>query len=232
MPWKNEKLLTVVLFSSALTLALYSYFALSSIPLTALGIGILVTAASIIATYPYTPYREAVHSVLHSYTANISKLLEEFSANNPAFYTPDGLVLVPLKARGMPDLKKLKAENLVHSDPSGYYLVLQSPVSTTTVERETDLEAALTEVVVYSLGLCDGVKVVSRDETLILEVSKPRSFKEGTRFKKVLGSLPLHVSVTVIAMALGKVVQVGEVRQTGKNRVIALLKVVEHATQG
>lgn len=229
---QTEKLLVATLLASGLALTFYSYFALANIPLTALGIGILVTAASIIATYPYTPYREAVQSVLHSYTANISKLLEEFSANNPAFYTPDGLVLVPLKARGMPDLKKLKAENLVHSDPSGYYLVLQSPVSTTTVERETDLEAALTEVVVYSLGLCDGVKVVSRDETLILEVSKPRSFKEGTRFKKVLGSLPLHVSITVIAMALGKVVQVGEVRQTGKNRVIALLKVVEHATQG
>jgi hypothetical protein len=229
---ETEKLLVAILLASGLALTLYSYFALANIPLTALGVGILVTAASIIATYPYTPYREAVQSVLHSYTANISKLLEEFSANNPAFYTPDGLVLVPLKARGMPDLKKLKAENLVHSDPSGYYLVLQSPVSTTTVERETDLEAALTEVVVYSLGLCDGVKVVSRDETLILEVSKPRSFKEGTRFKKVLGSLPLHVSVTVIAMALGKVFQVGEVRQTGKNRVIALLKVVEHATQG
>jgi hypothetical protein len=229
---ETEKLLVATLLASGLALTLYSYFALANVPLTALGIGILVTAASINATYPYTPYGEAVQSVLYSYTANISKLLEEFSANNPAFYTPDGLVLVPLKARGMPDLKKLKSENLVYSDPSGYYLVLQSPVSTTTVERETELEATLTEVVVYSLGLSDSVKVVSRDETLILELSKPRSFKEGTRFKNVLGPLPLHVSAAVTATALGKVVQVGEVRQTGKNRVIALLKVVEHATQG
>lgn len=231
MPREGEKLLAATLLSSGLAMTLYSYFALSSIPLTALGIGILVTAASIIATYPYTPYREAVQSVLHSYTANISRVLEEFSANTPALYTPDGFVLVPLRARGEPDLRRFTGENLVHSDPSGYYLVLQSPVPTA-VERGADVEAALAEVVVYSLGLSDSVRVVSRDETLILELSKPRSFREGARFRRVLGPLPVHVSAAVTAAALGKVVRVGEVRETGKGKVVALLEVVEHAAQG
>lgn len=232
MPRESEKLLAATLLLSGLTLTLYSYFALSSIPLTALGIGILVTAASIIATYPYTPYREAVHSVLHSYTANVSRVLEEFSANTPALYTPDGFVLVPLRARGEPDLRRFSGENLVHSDPSGYYLVLQSPISTPAVEEGAGVEAALAEVVVYSLGLSDSVRVVSRDETLILELSKPRGFREGARFRRVLGPLPVHVSAAVVAAALGKVVQVGEVREAGKGRMIAVLRVVERAAQG
>lgn len=232
MPWKNEKLLTVVLFSSGLTLALYSYFALSSIPLTALGIGILATSVSIASTYPFTPYREAVQSVLYSYTANISRILEEFSANSPALYTPSGYILVPLKAKGKLLLKNLNGENLIHSDSSGYYLVLQSPVSTYAIESGTSLEVALAEVIVNSLGLSDGVRAVIRDDTIIVEFTSPRSFKEGMRFRKVLGPLPVHISLAVAAITLDLPLQLGEVRENDKKKVIAELKVYEHAPQG
>lgn len=113
-------------------LAIFSYFVLGSIPLSALGIGAVVTAASLALTPCEAPYREAVHSMLEAYVANISRVLEELAAQPGAVYTPDGVIAVPLKQPssfpGKPD-----ASRLLWKSPRGHFLILSSP--TYAVER-------------------------------------------------------------------------------------------------
>lgn len=218
-----------VLGSCGAVLAAFSFFVLGSVPLTALGLGAVVTAASLALTPCESPYREATLSMLKAYTANISRVLEELAAQPGAVYTPGGIVAVPLKQasrfEGEPD-----SSRLIWKSAGGYFLILSSPGYG--AERGTDLEAALELVLVDTLGLCDGVRVIARERTILVEVLGARESGEPSRFSRVLGPLPVHVAAAVVAQVGGLPVRVESWERRGENILATLTAVGGSAQEG
>lgn len=205
-----------------LALATFSYFILGSIPLTALGIGALVTAASLAITPCEAPYREAALSILRAYKANISRVLEELAAQPGAVYTPDGVVAIPLRqAAGLPG--RPEAERLLWKSPRGIFLILSSPAYA--VEQGADLEAALELVLVDTLGLCDAVRASHREGTVLVELVGVKEAVEQTRFEQVLGPLPAHVAAAVAARVTGSPVRIDRWERRMGNLVVRLSEV-------
>ncbi len=81
---QRAKLIAATLGVWGAALAAYSYWVLGSVPLTALGVGAVIVAASVLSTYEESPYPEAARVLLEAYAANVARLLEEFGASEPA----------------------------------------------------------------------------------------------------------------------------------------------------
>ncbi|MEZ0345665.1 MAG: hypothetical protein ABWK01_03865 [Infirmifilum sp.] len=221
----NWKVPTLTLALTGAALAVYSYFVLASTPLTAAGICALVTAISLALTPRETPYREAALSALTAYALNIARVLEELAAQPGAVYTPQGLVAVPLgksvKMVGQPD-----PQRLIWKDTAGYFLILSMP--SFGVEPGSSLEPTLEYILVDTLGLCDGVKVAGSDDRLVVELSKPRSLGEPSRFTQILGSLPAHLAAAVSAVTLQEPLRLVEYKSKGGTMLVWLERVGTH----
>ncbi|MGC8836639.1 MAG: hypothetical protein ACP5II_04570 [Infirmifilum sp.] len=206
---------------SGTTLAIYSYFILGNIPLTALGIGALVTSASLAQTPRESPYREAAIAALQAYAVNIARLMEELSARPPSTYLPEGILLVPLGGSAKPTLRP-EPDRLIWKDTNGHFLVLSTP--SYGVEKSSNLESSLEYVLVDTLGLCDGVRVVERDTLILVELEGVRSLGEPARFRQVLGSLQAHVAASVAAASLNSPVTVEGIESRGKSLILRLAR--------
>ncbi|MEM1687623.1 MAG: hypothetical protein QXR31_06055, partial [Zestosphaera sp.] len=64
---RASEIIAATLAACGAALAAYSYWVLGSVPLVALGIGALIVAASIAATYKEAPYSEAARALLEAY---------------------------------------------------------------------------------------------------------------------------------------------------------------------
>ncbi|MCS7104629.1 MAG: hypothetical protein NZ954_03585 [Thermofilaceae archaeon] len=205
-------------------LAVYSYWILSSIPFTALGIGMMIVAASIFTTYREAPYSDAVAAILEAYTENLARILEEFNAPSKVTYVKGNKVVIPL-TNPPPKLEEVAYDRLISGSRGNYALILATPK----LDLEPgDPEAVLTHVLVDSLGLCDNVRVVTTGDQIIVELVKPREPKSSARFSEVLGPVAAHVASSLLAEALDKPLRLEEWKREGKN-VTVTLRVVEDA---
>ncbi|MEM2298724.1 MAG: hypothetical protein QXW23_04315 [Thermofilaceae archaeon] len=224
---RASEIIAATLAACGAALAAYSYWVLGSVPLVALGIGALIVAASIAATYKEAPYSEAARALLEAYAVNVARVLEEFGASLKATYIKGGFVLAPL-TNPSPDINGARLEHLISGSRGRYGLVLKAP----RLEVEPgDPEAALTRVLVDTLGLCDNVRVVRTGDRVLVEIVKPREPVEARRFSEVLGPLSAHLAAAALAEALGGALQLEEIEREGKSIRVSL-RVVEGVGEG
>jgi len=223
----KAKLAAVTLGVWGTALAVYSYLVLGSVPLAALGVGALIVSVSILSTYEESPYSEAARAFLEAYAVNVARLLEEFGASEPALYTRGGLAAVPLNGK-LPEGVKPSPERLLAGVRGSYFLSIALP--NPPIEAG-DPEAALSSLLVDTLGLCDGVKVARSDDRVVVEIAKPKVRGEAARFESVLGPLPVHLAASALAVAMGVDLKLEGWRREGSS-IVAALRVVEGAGEG
>lgn len=223
----RARLVAVALGVWGAVLAAYSYWVLYSIPLTALGIGAVIVAASILSTYEEAPYSEATRLLLESYAVNVARILEEFGAREPALYTREGITVVPLNGK-LPDGFRPSPERLVSGSRGSYVLTFTLP---RLAEEAGDAEAVLRDVLVDVLGLCDGVRVARTGERVLVELVKPKTPETSARFESVLGPLPAHVAAAVLARSLGVDLKLEGWRREGSS-IIFTLRALSSAGEG
>jgi len=223
----KAKLIAVALGVWGAALAAYSYWVLGSVPLAALGVGALIVSASILSTYEETPYSEAAKALLEAYAVNVARLLEEFGASEPALYTREGLAAVPLNGR-LPEGVKPSPERLLAGARGSYFLSIALP---NPLIEAGDPEAALSSLLVDTLGLCDRVRVARAGDRVVVEIAKPKAQSTSARFESVLGPLPVHLAASALAVAMGADLKLEGWRREGSS-IVAVLRVVGGAGEG
>lgn len=221
---RASELIAVTLAICGAALAVYSYWVVGSIPLTALGIGALIVSASIATTYREVPYSDSARALLEAYAVNVARVLEEFGASLKAVYLKGGYILVPLTSPS-PDFDDVNPDRLISGSRGRYALVLKAPRLDVGLG---DPEAAITQVLVDTLGLCDDVKVIRAGDKVLVEVVKPKEPIEAKRFLDVLGPLTVQIAAAVLAEAIKSALQLEEISREGKSIHVSLT-VVEGA---
>jgi hypothetical protein len=208
--------------------SLFSYLILVSVPLTALGVGVLIVGLSILLT-PSTPIpKKAVRELLEGSIVNSEAILEEFNLSSKGYYTPssDGKVYVyiPFSSDSGPPKTSNPPKGLVSTVDGKPYLTLIPPMfELARFEESSSLEASISEALVDLTELCESVNIFQEDEdTVTVEAKGVRGHVGAGRFKKVLGSLEASIAATITAKTLGKPVYIETEKEKGKTRQIKL----------
>lgn len=201
-----------------------SYFILLSIPLTALGISLLILGSVCLAlgkTRPKIP-PELSSLLLEIGLDNISTLLEELGLKSKAVYLPPSMIqgkpraLIPLHSNpSLPEVKGPLSQRLIVKygpNPEDVGLLvttlgsvclgmLESPPGSTTGE----LEASLFSILGGVMDMADGVRVTERGlDKILVEVISPRLIYRNLYFYRCLGSPLASVVASFAASALNK----------------------------
>lgn len=214
------------LASFGVPFSLFSYFLLSNVPMTALGIGITILGLSILMTPTEPVPKGAVRAILEGSVLAIEALLEEADASSPGYYVAcdDGRVyaLVPL-ARDAGPPPTTPPKGLVTSVGGEPYLALPPPASELInyVNLPGDLDSAIGEILVDITELCESVKV-ARGDVVAVEIKGPRSSVGAARFRRVLGSLEASVAASTAAAVLRLPVRVSSEVDEGRVKRVAL----------
>ena len=209
------------LMGLGVSLSLISYWLLSSVPLTALGVGSVIVGASLLSTPPNPLPKPSLKLMLEGSIVNLEALLEEFDVKAKGYYVPRGdevYVYVPLKEGVGPPKGYDPPRGLFVEEGGGPYLVLVSPSSyIAKLVSSTDLELAIAEALVDLCELVRSVRVALVGDVM-LEVKDPSVSLGNAGFEKVLGSLEASTAATLAAKLLGRPVRVAseEVRKGGK----------------
>ena len=202
--------------------AVYSFYVLLSVPLTALGLSFVVLGLTAVLI-PETPVPAgSIRAMVEGACVNVEALLEEFDAKERAVYLPprDGRVYayVPLKGPLRPgDLAlvveaPLRVVTEVRGEPG---LMIFPPgseaVRLAALDEEVELKEAISYVLVDFLEAVESAQAMKSGGRWIVQIKNPRVGTEYPRFAKVLGSLPTSIAGCVSSQVLGKpVVFVGE----------------------
>jgi len=215
--------------------AIFFWFVMGNVPMTALGIGIAVVGSSLAIT-PLSPVPSAiVRRMLEGSLLNIEAVLEELNVSAKGFYVPrpDGGVQVyaPMGAASIkaPPLDA-PVDGLVTKVDGSQFLVIFPPASLLMKNRDTgngdaaDLEGAISEVLVEEAGLADSVKATEGRQDVAVEISSPKSGAGAGRVKAVMGSLEAGIAAAIVARARGRAVTVGseEDSPNGRKRSVTL----------
>jgi len=86
-----------------------------------------------------------------------------------------------------------------------------------------DLEGAISEAVVEEAGLADSLRVTESGQSVIVEISSPKSKAGAGRVRHVMGSLEAGIAAAAAAKARGRAVRVeSEEDVKGRKRNVAL----------
>jgi len=223
--------LTVAAFG--LFFSVGSYILIGSIPLTAMGIGLIIVGVSWALTPPHPVPRKAVSDIVASSCSNIEALLEFVGAARRAIYVPlgvDGKVIAYVPLRGSEGGLPLKniAENpdrvIVRQGGSLGVIVTPPRVefSSGNPGVEGSIETLLDYVLVEASEIAESVKMVRFGEEFIIEVYGVRFDVEYQRFRTVMGSLPSCLAAQVAAAALSKPIQVIDEKRNGDKLTVHL----------
>jgi len=217
-----------------LFLGLGAYMLIGSIPLTAMGVGLIIIGLSWALTPPHPVPRKAVLDIVASSCSNIEALLEFVGAARRAIYVPseaDGRVIayVPLKgSEGLP--LKAVAENpgrvIVRQGGSIGVIVTPPKIEfgggNPGIEGGGSIEPLLNYVLVEASEIAESVKAVRSGEEFIIEVHGVRVDVEYQRFRAVMGSLPSCLAAQVAAAELSRPVQIVDERRDGDRLTVHL----------
>jgi hypothetical protein len=224
-------------------ITLVSALVLRSTPLTALGISALIVAAVSLALgrgQPKIP-PEASAILLQSGVENISAIIEEIGLKAKAIYLPSSMTagkpqaLIPLQSNPHPptlgNITLPKRLIVKHgSNPEDIGLLVTTPgsavgglVTAKTDSTEGDLEAALSLVIVSTLGLADGARVTMNSEGIKVEVSNPRLEQRKMWVYESIGSPLASIVASVMAEVLDKPLAI-ESEQHSKGKSVFELK--------
>ncbi len=236
-------LLGVCLSLSGLTLSVLAFIILQSTPITALGLSTIILGGVSLALGRGQPKitPEASEILLQSGIENISAIVEELGLKSKAIYLPSSMTsgkpqaLIPLNSNPHPPLlgnivlpKRLIVKHGPNPEDMGLLVTTPGSAVATMVTAksdvtEGDLEAALTLVLVGTIGLADGVKVKMEEETIRVEISNPR-----LEFKKIwvyesLGSPIASIVASAVAEVTDKPVTVDN-EQYSRGKCVVELK--------
>ena len=239
------RLLGLCLALTGLLFSFVSYFVLSSIPFTALGISTLVLASISFAIgtgQPKIPL-EASALLLESGTENISALVEELGLKSKAIYLPSSMTsgnsqaLIPLHSNPHPPQlgktvfpKRLIVKHGVNPEDMGLLITTPgSTISGTVTAKpdatEADLEATVTTILSSTLNLADSAKITISNDSILVEVSNPRLENRKMWIYESLGTPLASIVASVIAQITDNPIAVEE-EQTFKAKSLLKLKVL------
>jgi len=215
--------------------AIFFWFIMGNVPMSALGIGIAVVGSSLAIT-PLSPVPSAtVRRMLEGSLQNTEAVLEELGVSEKGFYVPkaDGSVQVyaPMGTGfAMPPPPDAPVEGLVTKINGRQVLVIFPPASSLmknldpTDARGVDLEGAISEALVEEAGLADSLKATESAGAVAIEISSPKSKAGAGRVSNVMGSLEAGIAAAIVARAKRRAVSVDseENSQGGRKRKVAL----------
>jgi len=215
-----------------------AYFLLSSIPLTALGIGITILGITTLLTPSQPIPKETIADLIKSSCDNIESILEATGAFIKAIYIPSSnekvYAYIPLVANPhIPPPKEVSQylDKVVVKHGRSVGIVITPPgfeLKKLNVSQEgsRDLESLVEQILVDLSGIAEGIKLLEEGNSIILEVRRPRVNVDYPRFNLVMGSLPSCMAAQAIALALSTPIQIGEEKQE-KDRIVTRFQVLE-----
>jgi len=219
----------------------FSYWVLSSVPLTALGLACIILGATVVLT-PSSPIpKRAIRAMVEGSCVNVEALLEEFNTTGKAFYLPpkEGRVYVFVPLRSNPHLldagKAMKAPVRVITRAGGRPGLLVFPPGSELIRLSglsygSGLEDALRHVLVDFVEAVESVKAVREDDRVFIDLEKPRVGTDFPRYRRVLGSLTTSIAGCVVASCLEMPVLFEE-EQADEKRVRAIFRVLSQYGQ-
>jgi len=214
----------------------FSYWVLSSVPLTALGLACVILGATIVLT-PSSPVpKRAILAMVEGSCVNVEALLEECNVMEKAFYLPprEGRVYVFVPLRSNPHLPDagevmrapMRVITEVHGTPGllifppGSELIRLSELSS-----GSGLEDALRHVLVDFVEAVESVRAVGEGDKVVVDLVKPRLRTDSPRFRRALGSLVTSIAGCVLASCL-EVPVVFDEEQADGERVRVVFRVI------
>lgn len=223
----------MVLASFGVPFALYSYFVLFSIPLTAFGLSCIILGVTLFLVPPNPLPSLQIRSMLEGSLVNIEAILEEYNVMGKGVYNLyDGRVntLIPISNKELKGdfhnlpirvFSRIGEEPCVRIFPPGSEVVRLAMLP-----EEIGLEDALNSVLVDFVELVDSVKMVQEFGQIIVELDNPKADSEFPRVSHSLGSLPVSVAGCIISSVLRKEVAYKRQEETTEG-VIAFFDVKE-----
>ncbi len=203
-----------------------SYFILSSIPLTAVGISMLILGFTCVALANTRPYisPEASQIILKTGMENIAALLEELGLRNKAVYLPSSMrdghpqALIPLKDGDIRQVKgKIPGRLIVRygSQPDEMAIAVTTPGSINVDMLETkpgptasEIESAISYILIGLLDLASSISVAMMDNSLSVEINEPRLYYEDIWYYRCLGSPLASIAAAIASEALNKPIRI------------------------
>jgi len=214
----------------------FSYWILSSVPLTALGLACVILGATVVIT-PSSPVPiKVIRAMVEGSCVNVETLLEECNVMEKAFYLPpkEGrvYVFVPLRFNPhLPDASEvMRAPMRVITEVRGSPgLLIFPPGSELTrlsgLSSGSGLEDALRHVLVDFVEAAESVKAVREGDKVVVDLVRPRLRTDFQRFRRALGSLVTSIAGCVLASCLELPVVFDEEQADGE-RVRAIFRVI------
>ncbi|MFC1939780.1 hypothetical protein ACFLXO_03725, partial [Chloroflexota bacterium] len=217
-----------------------TYFIINSVPMTAIGISMIVIGFVCIALANTRPYisPEACELILKTGMENTAAILEELGIRNKAIYLPstmrDGYpqALIPLAGDKEINMIKDKIPGRLivrfGVSPDDMAIAVTTPGSinidmldTKPGPTSSEIEAAASYILVGVLDLANAVTVNMADAQVNVEVSGSRLHYEDIWFYRCLGSPIASIIAAISSEALGKPVRIKEEEYSkGKTGII------------
>lgn len=195
--------ISLLIFSIPFTV--FAFLIISNIPLTALGIGLLILSISILLTPIRVVPPHAVRAVMEGSVLGLEAILEELDISERGFYvqSPSGrvYVYVPIHGEAKPPNVVSEPSGLIYKESGSEYLVLVPPASELVKSPELsgmDIESALNYVLVDLMEVAESVEVVM-NHVVLVKLKKVKSQVSAGRFKTVFGSLEASIAACISA---------------------------------
>ncbi|MCS7098466.1 MAG: hypothetical protein NZ922_05780 [Candidatus Methanomethyliaceae archaeon] len=225
--------LSLAIFGASFSLG--CYFLIENIPLTAMGIGLIILGISwmLIPSNPLP--KESIQSLIKSSCSNIEAFLEAIGAMEKSIYIPrnDGKVIayIPIKKAGL-SLKEI-AENsskliFKHGRSLGAIIIPPASINPSAFNNPNNSKefSSLLEDALIESEIAESIRAVIKDEFINIEIEGIHTDVEYQRFKLIMGSLPASISAQAAALALSKPIKIEWEKRNG-NRSIVQLRVLE-----
>ena len=236
---KPYRILGLGLIVAGAVFAPVSYFLVRSVPLTAIGISMLILGFTCIALANTRPYisPEACQVMLRTGMENTAALLEELGLRNKAIYLPSTMrggrpqALIPLldnevttRVKGKLDGRLIVSYGL---NPGDLAIAVATPgsINMDMLEEKPgptaeEIGSAITYILVGVLDLASSVSVNVIDEKVVVEIKNPGLKYEDIWYYRCLGSPLASIAAAVSCEALDKPVRVdSEDYKGGRGRI-------------
>ena len=217
-----------------------SYYVISSVPLTALGISAIMIGLTCVALANARPAisPEACEIILKTGMGNTAALIEELGLRNKAIYLPSSMrngyaqALIPLaNGKDIQRIQKIIPGRLIVRygvNPDDMAIAVTTPGSINIGMLDAkpgptagEIEAAATYILTGLLDLANSVTVNLSNSRVNVDVSGSKLHYEDIWFYRCLGSPIASIVATVSSEALGKPVRIREEDYNkGKSRIV------------
>lgn len=222
--------LALTLFGFILSLS--SYFLIGNIPLTAMGIGLAIIGVSWALTPPEPLPRKVIQNLIKTSCSNIEVLLESLGVVEKAIYIPreggDVVAYVPIRGSDgitLRDVAEVSSRFVVSRGRSLGVIINPPNVGFNNPQSVSEGSIDINNILEYALvesEIAESVKAVAEENTVVVEVKKPRIDVGYMRFQQVMGSLPASIAAQALSLVFSKPVRIEWERRSNDKLVICL----------